>query len=223
MSTFLGTLLIAWVLRPVWADSSWIYIPFTQFISGLGNGRMLGNIGAWVFMIGFVMFAIIGTAWNAYLFRQLRKINKHYARFLAFIFEISMISVALVGIFDGIFPEPWISGLLHIVGALVAFYGHTIAAVLMMIPLAYAYWKAQPEKRQMAHPIKLCVVVVLLSVCLTIYMEISNIRNAITTPDADEIVQFFLTNPFWQWVTMLSLMNLLFWMGRLFPEDLRLD
>ncbi|MFX1258180.1 MAG: hypothetical protein ACFFAN_09995 [Promethearchaeota archaeon] len=198
---FLGVLMIAWALRPVWVDSDWTYLPFNGYISGLGGGRLEGNVGAWVFMIGFIVFAILGTSWNAYLYQEYREISKFYAIFLSMVLEISLIAVAFVGIFDGNWPTPNISGELHSRGSDVAFLGNTLAAVLGWIAIAYAYWKTSPEnRREMAHPGKLLIMIVWLVIAILIFTEFGG--------------------PFWQWILMLSLMNYIFWMNCFFPKTL---
>ncbi|UYP45451.1 hypothetical protein NEF87_001736 [Candidatus Lokiarchaeum ossiferum] len=197
---FLGTLLIAWALRPIWVDDSWRYIPFQNYISGLGGGRMEGNIGAWVFLFGFCAFPIIGTGWNSYLYRQFSKVSKIYAAILWVTFELSMICVAFVGIFDGVWPNPNISGFMHFIGATFSFMGHTISAVLVFIAISIIYWKTPSESRHMHHPLKFALVIVEL---VGVYLLFSAFGG-----------------PTWQWLIMLSLNVFLLAISRLFPEDL---
>src|SRR6056297_2622719 len=69
---FLGTLFLAWLVRPIWKNSDWKYRPFLNYISELGEGRTEGNLGAWIFLIGFCMFCMIETSWASYLYHQLK-------------------------------------------------------------------------------------------------------------------------------------------------------
>lgn len=198
---FLGTLLIAWAIRPIWVDSSWRYIPFQNYISGLGWGRHLGNIGAWIFLIGFCAFPIIGAGWNSYLYQQFSKVSKVFALLLWIIFELSMICVSFVGIFDGYWPNQDLSGYMHMIGAVYSFMGHTISAVLVFIAIAIIYWKTPAESRQMHHPFKFFLVIVEL---VGVYL----IFNAVG-------------GSFWQWMIMLSLNVFLLAISLLFPENLQ--
>jgi hypothetical protein len=198
---FLVTLLLAWVLRPIWVSDEWIYFPFVNYISELGFGRTEGNIGAWIFMIGFCLFPILGTAWNSYLARQFGKVSKFFAIILWLVFELSLWCVALVGIFDVRWPEPGISMFFHVIGATYAFMGNTIAAVLVFIFFAIVYWTTPKDQRNMPHPFKFFLVIVEL---VGVYL----------------IFRIF-PNPFWQWMIMLSLLTFVLANSRLFPEKLK--
>lgn len=201
---FLGTLFIAWLLRPIWLGPEWNYLPFTNFISGLGQGRMQGNPGAWVFLIGFCLFPVLGTAWNAYLFRQFWQgstLAKIYAVFLAAIFEFSLINVSFVGIFDGAWPEPELSMIMHFIGATFAFLGHTVSAVILFLGVSIIYWRAPTEKRnRMRHPAWFLLVIVEL---VGVYLLFRSFGG-----------------PFWQWMIMFSLIFFVISISRLFPEDI---
>jgi hypothetical protein len=201
---FLITLLLAWTLRPIWLGDEWIYFPFANYISGLGTGRTEGNIGAWIFMIGFCLFPILGTAWNSYLarqFGQFGKISKVFAFIFWLVFEFSLWCVALVGIFDGIWPGPEISYTLHVFGATNAFLGNTIVAVLVFVFIAIIYWKTPKDQRNMPHPYKFFLIIVELVVVYEIFT---------TFP-----------TPFWQWIITLSLLTFVLVSSRLFPENMK--
>ncbi len=198
---FLGTLFIAWLLRPVWLSPDWNYVPFVNYISGLGWGRSEGNIGAWVFMLGFCLFPVLGTAWNAYLYRQFSEVSNLYAILLFLVFEFSLINVSFVGIFDGVWPEPGISGLMHFYGATYSFLGHTISAVLLFLAITIIYWRTPPKDRQMHHPIWFFLVIVEL---VGVYLIFDLIGGA-----------------FWQWMIMFSLIFFILSISRLFPENLK--
>jgi len=198
---FIGTLLIAWALRPIWLDESWKYIPFSNYISTLGAGRTEGNIGAWIFLIGFCLFPIIGTAWNSYLYQQFKKVNKIYAILLWLVFEFSLINVAFVGIFDGLWPEPEISGYMHGFGAMYSFLGHVISATLVFLAIAIIYWRTPKENRTMKHPFYFFLVIAEL---IGVYMLFNHYGGTV-----------------WQWLIMLSLNVFLFAISRLFPEDIK--
>ncbi|MHA1520053.1 MAG: hypothetical protein ACTSVZ_00550 [Promethearchaeota archaeon] len=197
---FLVTLLIAWALRPIWLDDSWKYVPFSNYISTLGWGRTEGNIGAWIFLVGFCLFPIIGTSWNSYLFQQFKKVNKIFAGFLWLVFEFSLINVSFVGIFDGQWPEPGISGYMHGFGAMYSFLGHVVSATLVFLAISVIYWRTPKAERTMKHPITFFLVI------------------------AELIVVYMLFNHYggstWQWLIMLSLNVFLFAISRLFPEDI---
>lgn len=196
---FLGTLLLAWALRPIWMDDVWRYIPFQNYISGLGWGRTEGNIGAWVFLIGFCAFPIIGTGWNSYLYRQFSKVSKGFAILLWVTFELSMTCVAFVGIFDGLWPNPEFSGFMHFIGATFSFMGHTISAVLVFIAVSIIYWTTPTESRKMQHPIKFALVIVELVGVYLLFRKFGG--------------------PTWQWLIMLSLNLFLLAISQLLPED----
>ena len=198
---FIGTLLIAWALRPIWLDESWKYMPFSNYISTLGAGRMEGNIGAWIFLIGFCLFPIIGTAWNSYLYQQFKKVNKIYAIFLWLVFEFSLINVAFVGIFDGLWPNPELSGFMHWFGATFSFLGHVISATLLFLAMAIIYLRTPKENRTIKHPIYFFLVIVEL---IGVYI-LFRIFGGST----------------WQWFIMLSLNVFLLAISRLFPEDIK--
>ena len=198
---FIGTLLIAWALRPIWVDASWKYVPFINYISTLGWGRTEGNIGAWVFLVGFCLFPIIGTAWNSYLFQQFQKVNKIFAVFLWMIFEFSLINVAFVGIFDGAWPEPGISGYMHGFGAMYSFLGHVVSATLLFLAIAVIYWRTPKAERTMKHPIYFFFVIAEL---IIVYLLFDYYGGAT-----------------WQWLIMLSLNVFLFAISRFFPEDIK--
>lgn len=198
---FLGTLLLAWALRPIWLDENWKYMPFSNYISTLGAGRTEGNIGAWVFLIGFCLFPIIGTAWNSYLFQQFKKVNKIFACFLWVVFEFSLINVAFVGIFDGLWPEPGISGCMHGFGAMYSFLGHVVSATLVFLAMVIIYWRTPKELRTMKHPFYFFLVIAEL---IGVYMLFRTFGGST-----------------WQWLIMLSLNVFLFAISRLFPEDIK--
>jgi hypothetical protein len=197
---FIGTLLLAWVVRPIWLDASWQYVPFINYISTLGDGRLEGNIGAWVFLIGFSLFPIIGTAWNSYLFQQFKKMNKIFSGVLWVVFEFSMINVAFVGIFDGSWPNPELSGFMHWFGATFSFLGHVVSATLVFLAILIVYLRTPVEKRTMKHPIWFFLVIVEL---IGVYMLFRTFGGSA-----------------WQWLIMLSLNIFLFAIGMLFPEDI---
>ncbi|MHA1744618.1 MAG: hypothetical protein ACTSWW_01395 [Promethearchaeota archaeon] len=197
---FIGTLLLAWAVRPIWRDASWQYVPFMNYISTLGFGRTEGNIGAWVFLIGFCLFPIIGTAWNSYLFQQFKKVNKIFAGFLWVVFEFSMINVAFVGIFDGLWPNPELSSYMHGFGAMYSFMGHVISATLVFLAILVIYLRTPAERRNMKHPILFFLVIVEL---VGVYLLFNTFGE-----------------PAWQWLIMLSLNIFLFAIGLLFPEDI---
>lgn len=199
---FLGTLLIAWALRPVWLDESWIYFPFKFAISGLGIGRMEGNIGAWIFVFGFCLLPLLGTVWNNYIYKRFAPLSKWFAGLLWFTLETSMICVSFVGIFDGTWPTQKISGFMHSFGATSAWFGFTISAILVFLAIMIIYWKTPSESRQISHPIIFFLVV-------------------------GELVGVFITfriirTSFWQWMLMLSLMVFIFVISRFLPENLSL-
>ncbi|MHA1561540.1 MAG: hypothetical protein ACTSPA_05390 [Promethearchaeota archaeon] len=197
---FLGTLLLAWALRPIWLNENWKYLPFSNYISTLGDGRSEGNIGAWIFLVGFCLFPIIGTAWNSYMFQQFKKVNKIFAYFLWVVFEFSLMNVALVGIFDGKWPEPEISGYWHGFGAMYSFLGHVISATLVFIAIAIIYWRTPKTQRTMNHPFYFFLVIAEL---IGVYMLFR-----------------YYGGSTWQWLIMLSLNVFLFAISRLFPEDI---
>ncbi|TFG29122.1 MAG: hypothetical protein EU532_03865 [Promethearchaeota archaeon] len=199
---FLGTLMIAWALRPMWLDDSWYYIPFANYISGLGKGRMEGNIGAWFFMIGFMVYPIMGTAWNSYLSRKFFEVSKVYGVLIWIVFEFSLWNVALVGIFDGSWPEPGLSGYLHWFGATYSFMGHTISATLILVGVSIVYWMANSEDRNINHPFKFALILVELVGVYLIFRAFGG--------------------TFWQWMIMLSIVIFAFSTTRLFPETLKL-
>ncbi len=208
IAEFIGTLLIAWAVRPIWIDNSWRYIPFKEYISMLGWHRGSENIGAWIFMIGFCLFPIIGTAWNSYLARQFAKvsiISKIFGILLWIVFELSMIMVAFVGIFDGLFPNPAVSGYMHMIGAIYSFLGHTISAVMLFVAISLIYFTTPKDdrKQSMRHPIWFFMVIVEL---VTVYMIFDTFGGA-----------------FWQWMIMLSLVFFLFAISRIFPENLKVS
>ncbi len=198
---FLGTLLLAWALRPIWLDENWKYMPFSYNISNLGWGRLDGNIGAWVFLVGFCLFPIIGTAWNSYLYQQFRKVNKLFAWFSWSVFEFSLICVALVGIFDEKWPEPEISGYWHVFGAIYAFLGNVVSATLVFFAIAIIFWRTPNEQRTMKHPFYFFLVIAEL---IGVYM-----------------LYDYFGGPTWQWLLMLSLMVFIFAISRIFPEDIK--
>jgi len=205
IAEFLGTLLLAWAIRPVCIDSSWRYIPFQNYISTLGWGRGSVNMGAWVFLIGFCLFPIIGTAWNSYLARQFAKVStvsKIFSILLWIIFEFSMICVAFVGIFDGIWPNPAVSAAMHTFGAIYSFLGHTLSAVLVFVAISVIYWTTSKDfrKKQMRHPVWFFLVIVEL---VGVYLIFDHYGGA-----------------FWQWMIMLSLNIFLFAISRLMPENM---
>ncbi|NPE09056.1 MAG: hypothetical protein GNW80_12300 [Asgard group archaeon] len=197
---FLGTLMIAWALRPVWLGEEWIYFPFKFHISGLGNGRMEGNIGAWIFVLGFCLLPLLGTVWSNFIYKQFAKISKVFAVILWIHLEFSMICVAFVGIFDGIWPTQKISGFMHSFGATFSFLGFTIAAVLVFIVMLIIFWKIPSESRQVLHQVMFFLVIVEL---VGVYIIFRIIGTA-----------------FWQWTLMLSLMLFIFIISRFFPENL---
>jgi len=198
---FIGTLLIAWALRPIWLDDSWKYIPFTQYISTLGAGRLEGNIGAWVFLIGFCLFPIIGTAWNSYLYQQFKKVSKIFAFLLWIVFEFSLINVSFVGIFDGLWPNPELSGFMHWFGATFSFLGHVISATLLFLAMTIIYLRTPKENRTMKHPIYFFLVIVEL---IGVYILFRTFGG-----------------PTWQLLIMLSLNVFLLAISKLFPEDIK--
>jgi len=200
IAEFIGTLMLAWAVRPIWVDTSWQYVPFANYISTLGFGRTEGNIGAWVFLIGFCLFPIIGTAWNSYLFQQFKKVNKIFAGFLWVVFEFSMVNVAFVGIFDGLWPNPELSGYMHGIGAMYSFMGHVISATLVFLAILVIYLRTPAERRNMKHPILFFLVIVEL---VGVYLLFNTFGE-----------------PAWQWLIMLSLNIFLFAIGLLFPEDI---
>ena len=204
IAEFLGTLLIAWALRPIWLDDSWKYVPFTQYISTLGAGRLEGNIGAWIFLIGFCVFPIIGTAWNSYLFQQFKKVGILgiiFGALLWLIFEFSLINVAFVGIFDGLWPEPGISGYMHGFGAMYSFLGHVVSATLLFIAMSFLYLRTPKENRTMKHPLYFFLVIAEL---IAVYLLFSTFGG-----------------PTWQWLIMLSLNVFLLAISMLFPDDIK--
>ncbi|MCP4761513.1 MAG: hypothetical protein GY870_07010 [archaeon] len=199
---FLGTLLVAWALRPIWIDASWFYTPFLRYISGLGGGRMEGNIGAWIFMIGFIIYPILGTAWNSYISRKFFEVQKAFGVLLWIVFELALWMVALVGIFDGSWPESEISGFLHFIGATFSFMGHTVAAILILIGITVVYFKAPSENRNINHPYKFSLVVLEL---VSVFLIFTNVGGT-----------------FWQWMIMLSIVIFAFSISKLYPETLKL-
>lgn len=200
IAEFLGTLLIAWALRPIWTDDSWKYVPFTQYISTLGAGRLEGNVGAWIFLVGFCLFPIIGTAWNSYLYQQFKKVSKIFAVLLWIVFEFSLINVAFVGIFDGLWPEPGISGHMHGFGAMYSFLGHVLSATLLFFAMVFIYWRTPKENRTMKHPFYFFLVIAELIGVYLLYRAFGG--------------------PTWQWLIMLSLNVFLLAISLLFPEDI---
>ncbi|MCK5343062.1 MAG: hypothetical protein KAR20_06645, partial [Candidatus Heimdallarchaeota archaeon] len=159
-----------------------------------------GNMGAWVFLIGFCLFPIIGTAWNSYIFQQFKEMNKLFAAFLWLVFEFSMINVAFVGIFDGLWPNPELSGSMHWFGATYSFLGHVISATLVFLAVTIIYWKTPVERRTMKHPFLFFLVIVEL---IGVYLLFRTFGGSA-----------------WQWLIMLSLNVFLFAISRLFPEDI---
>ncbi|QEE15723.1 hypothetical protein DSAG12_01550 [Promethearchaeum syntrophicum] len=201
IAEFLGTLLIAWALRPIWLEASWKYVPFTQYISTLGAGRLEGNIGAWIFLIGFCLFPIIGTAWNFYLFQQFKKVSKTFAFILWIVFEFSLINVAFVGIFDGLWPNPELSGFMHWFGATFSFLGHVVSATLVFLGITIIYLRTPKINRTMKHPFYFSLVIVEL---IGVYLLFRTFGG-----------------PTWQWLIMLSLNIFLLASSLLFPEDIK--
>ncbi|MCP4763944.1 MAG: hypothetical protein GY870_19385 [archaeon] len=200
LTEFLGTLFIAWLLRPVWVSPDWFYTPFQEYISMLGYGRMMGNLGAWVFLVGFCLFTVIGSIWNLYIFQQFRKENLLYALLLAVCFEFSLICVSLVGIFDGAWPNPGLSMAMHIFGAMYAFIGNVLSALILFIGISVVYIRNPDKRGDLAHPWKFFLIIVELVVVLMIFMNYGD--------------------PFWQWCIMLSLMTFIVANSLLFPGNL---
>jgi len=200
---FLGTLFIAWALRPVWLGPEWQYTPFMNYISGLGQARMEGNIGAWVFMIGFCLFPVIGTAWNAYLFRRFyegNNLSKLYGLLLFIVFEFSLINVSFVGIFDGVWPETELSWYMHGYGATYSFMGHVLSAMILFLGMTIIYWRLPEKRDQIKNPIWFFLVIVEL---VGVYLLFRTFGG-----------------PFWQWMIMLSLVFFLLAISRLFPDKI---
>ena len=100
VAEFVGGLMLCWALRPIWVSSTWNYLPFRQAISDLGWGRTMGNPGAWVFLLVFIGFALLGTGWNAYISRQFAVISKKFGIMYGVCLEICFICFTFVGIFE---------------------------------------------------------------------------------------------------------------------------
>lgn len=156
-------------------------------------------MGAWIFLIGFCAFPIVGTGWNSYIYRKFAPVSKIFAWILWIIVEFSMICVSFVGIFDGVWPNPELSGKMHSFGATYAFLGHTISAVIVFIAISIIYWRASKESRNMPHPIWFFLIIVELAGMYLIFR--------------------IFGGAFFQWLIMLSLMVYVFLNSRLFPDS----
>ncbi|MBI1320370.1 MAG: DUF998 domain-containing protein [Candidatus Hydrogenedens sp.] len=217
---FQGMLWTAWFLRsPHVAEST----PFRNVISTLGQGRMDGNTGAWMFDCAFCTFALLLIPWHLHLARRVSHVSKGVGKALVVVGFISLIGVACVAIFDEQQMGPvskTVSQVMHGLGAITAFGGHCIGAFLSWYIFASIYARTPGDSRGlMAHPVKLLVSVLamvppLVLLCMPQLYEAGNHLTGAALPE------FVWRLPFWQWSLMVTLMLWLYSMSRWYPDTL---
>ena len=219
---FQGMLLLAWLFRSPHVSAS---TPFRDFISTLGQGRLDGNTGGWIFLGCFCLFALLLVPWHLHLANRVTPISTRAARALRIIGMVSLIGVACVGIFDEQRMGPVsieISRFMHGFGAITAFGGHCIVAFLTWYLFAISYARSTHERRSgMSHPGKLLVSVVLLVLPLILVcaLQLAEVRHLMAQELGAFTPDLMWRVPFWQWSLMLALMLWLFSMGLLYPRS----
>jgi len=216
---FQGMLWLAWFLRSPHVAAS---TPFQNVISTLGQGRMDGNIGAWIFDCAFCTFALLLIPWNLHLARRVSHVSRLAGKVLMVIGFISLFGVACVAIFD---EQPMgpvsrgVSQFMYGFGAATAFGGHTVGAIISWCVFASVYARTPRDAREVLHhPGKLLIAVFALLPPMVL-LVVSPLPGHGDSWATGPLPEFMGLLPFWQWTLMLSLMFWLYAMARWYPDS----
>jgi len=225
---FVGMLMLSWLVRSPDIHGA---TPFYAYVSGLGVGRMGGNVGAWVFSACFWLFAFLLVPWHMHINRVVREANRVVANLLIPLSVMGVVGAFLVGTFDGAGMGPVFSRkvalALHGTGAAFAYSGHVFIAYLSWPLFARVYRNAAEERRrEMPHPGKLLVPVVTLAltvvgVAITGIAELEAKGHAFSEAgEWSPVARLFVGLPFWEWALTMALMFWLFGMSLWWPNPL---
>lgn len=223
---FQGMLVLAWLFRGSNVSES---TPFRNMISTLGQGRLDGNPGAWIFLCCFCLFALLLIPWHLNLSHRVGRTNRSAAKALKAFGMLSLVGVACVGIFDERQMGPVsqdLSRFMHVFGAITAFGGHCVVAFLSWSILASFYRGANPEQRALiGHPgrILVSVLMLVLALLLLFALQIPDLGKTLARTVGSYAPEFVWRMPFWQWSLMIALMCWLYSMGRWYPAHFELE